>query len=358
MSEKEFAPGVITDIKGFWLVTNYSCNNRCSWCYAQTMGFKPKEMPLAYAEDVLELMASFGCQKGILIGGEPTVHGHFLEILQAFKARDIYPAIVSNGRRYSDLAFLEEARGIASFGTTISMQSNKEDVHDAITEKPGSFAETLQGLRNCVSLSIPTSVQVTITPHNLPDIYDFIKLVEDTGAKDFVIGFGLPPFEENPTMEGLINIQEIPKIITDIFTKTKSWDIQVAFNQFIPLCMYGEVLDEMLAAKAIRTGCHMSYGNMVVWEPTGEISPCAHFSGKYIVEGLMSETEGLIPRTKRKFLQVWNQPYLVEFRKQRFSYISPHCRDCQYWGLCTGGCPINWFYYDPTVLVDHIFEGR
>ena len=322
------------------------------------MDFKSKEMPLQYTEDILDLMASFGCKKGILIGGEPTVHSNFMDILRLFAERNMYAAVVSNGRKYADIKFLETAKGIAAFGTTVSMQSNKEEIHDAITGQRGSFQETILGLKNCVNSSIPTSVQVTITPENLPSIFDFIKMVEALGVQNFVIGFGLPPFEKDAKMEGLIDIAKIPEIIEDIFTKTKGWGIQVAFNQFIPLCIYGKILDEMLEAKAIRTGCHMSFGNMIVWEPTGQISPCAHFSGKYIVEGLMSNDSRLIPREKKDFLKVWNQSYLVDFRKSRFSYISPHCKDCDYWGLCTGGCPINWFYHDPTSLVNNTFKRR
>jgi len=322
------------------------------------MEFKSREMPLSYSEDILDLMASFGCKKGILIGGEPTIHSNFMEILEAFSKRQIYPAVVSNGRKYASKDFLERARAIAPFGTTVSMQSDKQTVHDSITRRPGSYQETVNGLRNCVDLSIPTTVQITITLDNLLGIFDFIKMVEEVGVKDFVIGFGLPPFENNAKMDGLINITEIPGIITDIFTKTKGWDIRVAFNQFIPLCMYGDILDEMLEAKAIRTGCHMSFGKMLVWEPNGEISPCAHFSGKYIVEGLMDTNSRLIPKSKNEFLKTWNQPYLIDFRKKRFSYVSTHCKDCKYWGLCTGGCPINWFYYNPTTLVDYAFERR
>lgn len=349
---------MVNSFAGFWLVTNYSCNNRCWWCYAQTMKFKPTEMSLPYATDVINLMSQFEVSKGILIGGEPTIHAHFKEILREFSSRNMGAAIVSNGRRYSDKEFVEELKSIVQFGTTVSMQSNREDVHDAITRRKGSFRETLEGLRNCVDLKVPVSVQVTVTPDNKADILEFIRMVEAVGVTEFVVGFGLPPFEDDPSMNGLIHVEEVPDIIRDIYRATKDWDIHVVFNQFIPLCMYGDDLEEMLEKKSIRAGCHVNLGNMVVWEPDGGISPCAHFSGKLILDGLMNERGGLIPNTPEKFLTLWNSDVLVSFRKDRYSYISPHCNECEYWGLCTGGCPINWFYYNPTSLVGRAHEGR
>lgn len=343
--------GVVDKIVGFWLITDYSCNNRCWWCYAKTQEFQSQLMPLNYAKGIIKLMSEFKPYQGIIIGGEPTLYPHLEEILRLFNEKDISPAIITNGRRYSDINFLKRLLAASEFGTNISFQTHIEAEQDRMTGRKGSFAEAVKGISNCLEMGITTSIQTTLSRQNLSTCIETVSFLQDLEVKNLVIGFALPPFEKKPDFSDIISISEIPTIIASIYNEVKDWDINVSFNQEIPLCMYGDILEEMLESGSINTGCHVNDGDMIVWEPAGTISPCTHFSNISLVENLMDQAGYLIPDTKDKFLKVWNKQELVNFREERFSYVSPNCQSCKYWGLCTGGCPINWFHYDPESLV-------
>ena len=61
-------------LKEMWLITNYSCNHRCKWCYTTDKNFVNQNMPLSFAKETLKEMAKLGVKKCTLIGGEPTLY--------------------------------------------------------------------------------------------------------------------------------------------------------------------------------------------------------------------------------------------------------------------------------------------
>ena len=87
-----------------------------------------------------------------LTGGEPTLHPDFLKILATIRIE--FPSnlirLLSNGRMFSDEDFARRTCGIAGlpFEIAVPMFGYDARTHESISRTPGSFDETVRGLRN------------------------------------------------------------------------------------------------------------------------------------------------------------------------------------------------------------------
>lgn len=93
-------------------------------------------------------------------GGEPTIYKNFSELVrytkETFGARVV---VLSHGRTLKSKRFVESIvnSGIDRF--VIPLFSDDPEIHDKITQVPGSFRETTQGFRNLADCGIDFSVK-------------------------------------------------------------------------------------------------------------------------------------------------------------------------------------------------------
>ena len=135
----------------------YSCNNECVHCVISD--FRDKILREGMPEDISaedyrkELLDSRKrADRVVFTGGEPTVRKELLDLV-AF-ARDIGFSITmqTNGRRLSDSRYASALCSIAPIDFCIALHGHNAEIHDAITQREGSFYETVQGIRNIIEL--------------------------------------------------------------------------------------------------------------------------------------------------------------------------------------------------------------
>src|SRR3989344_5645919 len=137
----------MTTIKGFWFSPTYKCNNRCKRCYAGGKLTLKQEATLPDAQRYLDEMAKAGAKTCILVGGEPTVYPFISEVVQFGARLGLEMKIMSNGRRLADRNFARRLKQAGLAYCSISLEG-LEPVHELITEVKGSFAQSVQGIRN------------------------------------------------------------------------------------------------------------------------------------------------------------------------------------------------------------------
>src|ERR1035437_2813720 len=87
------------------IVVNYSqrCNMRCTWCHEEGMSLSTDTslMSPAAIGQVANMMHSTGTKKFKIVGGEPTLRGDLVQIIQTLRAigSDIDVSMVTNGSR-------------------------------------------------------------------------------------------------------------------------------------------------------------------------------------------------------------------------------------------------------------------
>jgi len=160
------------------------CNSRCYFCAASassTGGFD-----LEAQERAILLGREAGATKLVLTGGEPTIHANLLELIaKASGAGFAAIQLQSNGRLLRDydyLAMLVKA-GITDFG--VSLHGHTATIHEANTQMPGSFEETVRGIENVAMMfgpNPPIAANCVISPLNLAHLQEVAELLVQLGA--------------------------------------------------------------------------------------------------------------------------------------------------------------------------------
>lgn len=106
-----------------------------------------------------------------LTGGEPTLNSELLSIMQMLKqvSPDSKINLLTNGRMLSYPSFAKQLYRLGfNFDLTIPLHGHNALLHDSITRTPGSFAQTLSGIRNILKFKKPADrVEIRIVIHRL-----------------------------------------------------------------------------------------------------------------------------------------------------------------------------------------------
>jgi MoaA/NifB/PqqE/SkfB family radical SAM enzyme len=152
------------------------CPNRCLFCNEDTAVRRARVAGTTVA-DVAAVLDRFpGVPEVLFTCGEPTQHPSLPDFVSLARSRGFARiALITNGRRLADDAYL---RGLVARGLTklaISVHGHTAELHDALTRRPGSFAEVAQGLAHVARLraegaALHVTLNAVITRHNRPHL--------------------------------------------------------------------------------------------------------------------------------------------------------------------------------------------
>ena len=186
----------------------YKCANRCVFC--ATGDRVSAAMEWDKIEEILRQHSEQGTDQLDIDGGEPSMHPRLIDTITL--ARELgYRSInvTSNGRLLRDA---DLAKSLVESGIThllISLHGANADVHDAATDAPGSFEQTMQGIDNVMRFKpdhVDTGMNVTIVNDNIKHLKPLTELAINKGFPkinfQFTTPFGraydniVPPLEE------------------------------------------------------------------------------------------------------------------------------------------------------------------
>jgi sulfatase maturation enzyme AslB (radical SAM superfamily) len=114
----------------------------------------------------------------LFTGGEPTIRQDIAQISDlAHREFDARISMLSNARRFCDDRFTSRMveSGLSWVGA--SLYSHVEPVHDELTCRKGSYAETVAGIRSLENSGVRVQVRTLLTQPNftsMPETVDFI----------------------------------------------------------------------------------------------------------------------------------------------------------------------------------------
>lgn len=159
-----------------------SCNLACPTCYADSPTGALDAVPLA---DVQRRIQGVIDRKGRieilqLSGGEPTLHPQFFELLAWLHAHPgiDYVLLNTNGVRIANddafLASLGQTFRAGKFQLYLQFDGVQEAAQRAL--RGGDLREMRKrAIERCGTLSIPITLAMTVTPENLPHLWDTVE---------------------------------------------------------------------------------------------------------------------------------------------------------------------------------------
>lgn len=159
------------------------CNEKCGFCVVGSPLYKTDTVAYLDLVNFLVVNAGQGYESVNLHGGEPTIHPKLLDLLDTAKTFG-YPEvqIQTNGRRLKDPDFVQALaeRGVNLF--VISLHGADSVIQDSLTQTPGGFAETIEGIRNAKAAGIAVRVNTVLTRLNMGQLANICRLCVELGV--------------------------------------------------------------------------------------------------------------------------------------------------------------------------------
>ncbi len=158
------------------------CNNNCIMCTQIRPSFSNAEarQKMHSKKDLLKQIKEARNEPAIVFtGGEPTMRQDIFELIEAVKSA--FPmkriCMLTNGRMLAYKGYGKELEKIGLNEIIIPLHGHNAALHDFISQTEGSFAQTVQGIKNIRKSRMTTELRVVVHRLNyvyLPHIASFI----------------------------------------------------------------------------------------------------------------------------------------------------------------------------------------
>ncbi|MCD6263551.1 radical SAM protein [Candidatus Bathyarchaeota archaeon] len=303
------------------LALTFRCQNNCLHCYAGG----PHETPELSTEDwkrVMDRLHELGVFIYTFTGGEPTLREDLPELLAHAQRIGAVTGLITNGRRLKDEEYVESLVEAGLDFVQITLESHLPEVHDAITQSPGSWEETVEGIRRIVPTPIYATTNTTLNRMNADHFLETIQFIHDLGVRAFgcnsLIYSGKAP---EVAEEFALPIEGLKELLPKVLVKARA--LEMKFNWFTPTPYC--VLNPVSLGLGVKS-CSACRANMCIG-PQGEVYPCQSYF----------EPLGNILRDD--WDSIWNHPLCQEIRNR--DYAPEKCRECPEFQICGAGCPLE-----------------
>lgn len=164
-----------------WLELTGRCNEKCLHCYASAGELDHlEELPIRGWERIIEEGAGLNCKRLQFIGGEPLLFKGIFDLAQA--ARNLnyeFIEIFTNGTLLDE----ERVKKIKDLGidVAVSLYSTVPEIHDVVTQVPGSFQKTFRALKMLKEAEIPTRIGIVVMKQNQETIAETQRKLQEMG---------------------------------------------------------------------------------------------------------------------------------------------------------------------------------
>ncbi len=286
------------DIK---LHINNVCNLRCKNCYCNF-----DDNFALDTDKIISLLDQLTINKNLnlhILGGEPLLRSDIFEIIAYAKKKIKKIVLFTNATLISnELAYKIKQSGIKA--VIVPLHSCFEEIHDNITQTPGSWKKTISGMKSLIRAKVSTHSFTILMSCNAGQLSDIEHFVKNLGAK--TIYFPYIRQEENDSLSIGSN---------DKFQESINW----AFNKS------AKYKNKLLKRLSRRPKACSAFVSIINIKSDGTITPCPFVNlelGNIRKEGFYSILN-----------KCWSNKELLDFLS-----IPSECKTCYLVNVCGGGC--------------------
>jgi MoaA/NifB/PqqE/SkfB family radical SAM enzyme len=177
-------------LRFLWLEITAKCNLECLHCYADS---GPQHAVLGCMKTadwltVLREAEELGCQQVQFIGGEPTLHPDLNQLIAFASAHNYYFIEVFTNATALNEQLLQTLVDHHVYMAT-SFYTDDPVIHDAITQRQGSFHRTVTGIKRILAAGLPLRAGIIEMPMNVGHTLRAKRFLEDIGVRQIKIDF-------------------------------------------------------------------------------------------------------------------------------------------------------------------------
>ena len=169
----------------------FSCNNLCRFC---VQGEKRKHYRPKTKEEVFEILEKNTSYTGIVFtGGEPALHPHLLEMI--IRARQLgyrYIQVQTNGRMFAYRDFCRKVIDAGATEISPALHGHCQQLHDYLTRSPGSYQQTITGIKNLKAFGVKVVTNTVITRSNFRNLEQIAQLLVRLDVDQYQLAFVHP----------------------------------------------------------------------------------------------------------------------------------------------------------------------
>ena len=300
------------------LALTYRCDNKCLHCY--TGGPREtEELTTREWTAVLDKLLKVGIPHVVFTGGEPTLRNDLPELIAHTQEVGLVSGLITNGRRLRDERYFRSLVDAGLDHVQVTLESHSPEVHDRITGVKGSWAETVQGLKNAVASPVYTLTNTTLNQYNVKDILETIDFLHSLGLKQLACNSLIYSGKAPEVAEHFaLDEASLEPILTQVRDHARRLGMELIWYTPTEYC----VLNPLQLELGIKS-CSACRISMCI-EPDGTVIPCqSYFTslGNILKDG---------------WEKIWMNPLCLKLRNRE--YVPEKCRDCPSLNICGGGC--------------------
>ena len=215
----------------------FGCNNDCTICMLSKV---KSSLPVIgfdrYRKAIIDIMRDGRFKNLILSGAEVTTFDALDRYVRCAASLGWFKKIQiqTNGRRLSDRRYLDHLIqcGVNEFFVSIH---GFGETHDAATRIPGSFKETLAGLRNLSCCETNVISNTVITKSNFSEMPRFISFLCEEGVSEIHL-WNYFPMEKTDSRDLMVSLTDLLRLLPELLSIVKAAGKVLVLKSF-PLCL-------------------------------------------------------------------------------------------------------------------------
>lgn len=173
------------------VLTGAVCNNNCIFCMEEDRDGRYVTNSATTDETVRWILDHHrDCEEVCFTSGEPTINPALPRWVKMARTAGVPTiSVMTNGRA---LAYERYAKGLVAAGMNrfyVSIHGHERRLHEGLTRTPGSFDQTVAGIRTIASLlryGLALHTSTVVTRRNLPHMAEIYRFLRELGVQQVV----------------------------------------------------------------------------------------------------------------------------------------------------------------------------
>lgn len=285
----------------FYVDFGRPCNSACLYCavppHEDAQGFAPLDQVVA----MVAAGKAVGCDRAILIGGEPTIYPHLPEVFEILREFGLDRHIcMTNGLKLADARAVQQLVDGRVATVHLSLDTWDEAIYNRLARSTGQFPKQLAALNNLLAEPrLNLYIYTALTAVNAPGLRRLVQALADRASQ---VGVAPPPLvlavvkplgdALRHAEELLIAPQDAALLVRDLVALGDSVGVAVGHRN-LQACLAPELVDRNVDyylddfSVDVASGARRPFGHSEYWFHPPGCDGCGH---RALCPGLYRET--------------------------------------------------------------------